>query len=91
MVYTVVCSGKEKEKFLLVGVGYGRPWIDQWRPGPKRGLGRGGGCGTRRLPGQLCMMLCVALPAACAFPTEQSKTKVHAKKVIETANRAKGV
>ena len=25
-------------KSTLVGVGYGRPWIDQWRPDPKRGL-----------------------------------------------------
>ena len=25
---------KGKEKSMLVGVGYGRSWIDQWRPGP---------------------------------------------------------
>ena len=30
---------KEKEKSTPVGMGYGRPWTDQWRPGPEFSLG----------------------------------------------------
>ena len=29
---------KRTESSMLVGIGYGRPWIDQWRPGPKTNL-----------------------------------------------------
>ena len=27
-------SLERKEKCTLVGMGYGRPWVDNWRPGP---------------------------------------------------------
>ena len=34
----IICAAGGKEKSTPVGVGYGRPWIDQWRPGPWKGL-----------------------------------------------------
>ena len=36
---------RRKEKSTPVGVSYGRPWIDQWRPGPHKEFGFEGGGG----------------------------------------------
>ena len=45
---------RNNEKSMPVGVGYGRPWIDQWRPSPLKGFGLGLGRGRGR--------------ASCSFP-----------------------